>query len=283
MNDKKTTKMNADGSKVVLVTGASSGIGKSAAKLMLEKGHTVYGAARRIELMRDLEQLGMRAIKMDITNPSDVESAVNQIMDESKRIDALVNNAGYAVYGAVEDTPIDDAKKQFEVNLFGLAQLTKTVIPHMRKAHRGRIINISSMAGKMYTPMGAWYHASKHALEGWSDCLRIELKPFGIDVVIIEPGVIKTNFDQVMLDPLMKRSGSGPYAEMAMRMVETSRKIYSSSWATPPDTIGKLILRTVETRKPKTRYRKGFMAKPGVFIRTYLGDRIWDSLMNVKI
>jgi short-subunit dehydrogenase len=200
---------------VIFITGASSGMGKDAALQLIKEGHIVYGAARRVQQMEDLTKAGGHALPLDVTDENSVKKAVDTIIKNEGRIDVLVNNAGYAVYGAVEDTTLDDARRQYEVNIFGLAAVTKAVLPHMREQHSGKIINISSMGGKMYTPMGAWYHSTKHALEGWSDCLRLELKPFGIDVVIVEPGIIKTEFADVMHQPLLDRSGSGPYAKMA--------------------------------------------------------------------
>ena len=187
--------------KIILITGASSGIGKATAKRLISEGHIVYGAARRVENMSDLEEMGGHAIRMDITNEAEVTAAVQRIMDENDRFDVLVNNAGYAVYGAVEQIPIDQARRQFEVNLFGLASLTQKIIPIMREQGAGQIINISSVGGKIYSPLGAWYHATKHALEGWSDALRIELAQFGIQVSIIEPGAIVTEFTDVMNEP----------------------------------------------------------------------------------
>ena len=204
---------------VALVTGASSGIGKEIAKKLLQDGLVVYVAARRLEKMQDLEKLGAKALKMDITQEADITSVVEQISLEQGGVDVLVNNAGFGSYGAVEDTPIDDARYQFEVNLFGLAALTQKVLPYMREQGSGKIINISSMGGKIYTPLGAWYHATKHALEGWSDCLRLELEPFGIDVVIVEPGIINTEFGDVMTGPMMERSGNSAYAKLAKAML----------------------------------------------------------------
>lgn len=172
----KTIKMP----KVILITGASSGMGKEAAKKLIQEGHTVYTLARRIDQMQDLKAIGGFPMQMDITNEADIDNAVDTIIKKEGRIDVLWNNAGYGLYGAVEEIPITEAKKQFEVNLFGLALLTQKIIPFMRNAKSGIIINTSSMGGKMYSPMGAWYHATKHALEGWSDCLRLELKPLGL-------------------------------------------------------------------------------------------------------
>ena len=192
--------------KVILITGASSGIGKDTALNLIKEGHIVYGAARRISKMKDIVEAGGHSIKMDILNNEDVDKAIDQVISEHNRIDVLVNNAGYGLWGAVETISIDEAKRQFDVNIFGLAYLTKKVIPIMRNQKSGKIINMSSMGGKVYTPFGAWYHATKYALEGWSDCLRIELKSFGINVILIEPGVIKTEFQDVMMDSTVERS-----------------------------------------------------------------------------
>lgn len=265
--------------KVILVTGASSGIGKSTAEKLLMDGHDVYVAARRIEKMQDLELKGAKALEMDITSEQDVQRVVDTIISDRGKIDVLVNNAGYAIYGPVEEITIDEARRQFDVNIFGLARLTQLVIPHMRAKKSGKIINMSSMGGKMYTPLGAWYHATKHALEGWSDALRLELKQFGIDVVIIEPGGIKTEFGDVMLESLKERSGEGPYKEMVNRLIQGTEKTYSNSNISGPEVIAKAVSEAVSAQNPKTRYRRGYMAKPAVFLRTFLGDRAWDKLV----
>ena len=170
--------------------------------------------ARRLEQMDELADLGGIPISMDITKEDDVRLVVNRIIEDNGQIDILINNAGYATQGPVELVPIDEARRMFEVNLFGLGMLTQMVIPHMRSRKSGKIINISSGAGKVYFSMGAWYVASKHALEGWSDCLRVELKPFNIDVVLIEPGAISTEFNDVSLNPLVEQYGDGPYSDM---------------------------------------------------------------------
>lgn len=262
-------------SKVILITGASSGIGKTSAKLLIAKGHKVYTAARRLDQMTDLEELGGFPIQMDITNEADIQKVVDTIINKEGKIDVLFNNAGYAIYGSVEEIPIEDARRQFEVNIFGLASLTQKVIPYMRKAKSGKIINTSSMGGKMYTPMGAWYHATKHALEGWSDSLRLELSPFNIHVVILEPGMIATEFAEVMTDPMIKYSGTGPYAKLVQGLVNSAGTIKMS----PASVIANAVLKIVNSTKPKTRYRVGNMAKPLVWMRTYLGDRIFDKVI----
>lgn len=268
---------------VILITGASSGMGKHAALKLIKEGHIVYGAARRVEKMQDLTEAGGHALKLDIINEADCRAVVDQIIAEQGHIDVLVNNAGYAIYGAIEDTSIEDARRQFDVNIFGLAQLTKMVLPHMRQQRSGKIINMSSMGGKMYTPLGAWYHATKHALEGWSDCLRLEVKQFGIDVVIIEPGGINTEFGEVMLEPLLKRSSEGPYANMTETIVRSVNDMYQNQKGSDPSVITNFIVKAIHSRKPKTRYRGGYMAKPAVFIRTFLGDKAWDRAVMSQI
>lgn len=264
----------------VLVTGASSGIGKETARTLREEGYVVYGAARRVEKMSDLEELGVTSIAMDVTRDEDLVAAVERIAAETGGVDALVNNAGFATYGAMEDTSIDDARYQFEVNLFGLARLTQLVLPHMREQGHGRIVNMSSMGGRIYTPLGSWYHATKHALEGWSDCLRYELAPFGIDVVIIQPGSIDTEFGDVMVPPLLERSGSGPYAEMAQEMARVSREAYESGGGSPPSVVTAAVSDALSARRPKTRYVVGKLARPLMFLRKWAGDRIFDRVIS---
>jgi len=262
--------------KVVLITGASSGIGESAAILLHNAGFKVYGAARRVEKMKGLEAKGIATIALDVTDEDSIVNCVNTITEKEGSIDVLVNNAGYGSYGAVEDVPMEEARRQFDVNIFGLARLTQLVLPKMRENKFGKIVNISSMGGKVYTPFGAWYHATKHALEGWSDCLRIEVKPFGIDVVVVEPGGIKTPWGIIAAENLKKTSGNGAYAASANKSAEGTAKLYSSNQLTKPEAIGKVILKAVTARRPKIRYVKGYMAKPGIFMRKWFGDRFFD-------
>lgn len=265
---------------VILITGASSGMGKEFAKTLLAEGHVVYGAARRIDQMTDLEELGGHALKMDITNEQDIIDCVTKIISEQGKIDVLINNAGYAAYGAVEDTSMEDVRRQFEVNLFGLTRITQEALPYMRKAQRGRIINISSMGGKIYTPLGAFYHATKHALEGFSDCLRLELRDKGIDVVIIEPGIIKTEFGEVMMEPLLERSKEGPYEQLAKSVAASTAEMYKKDRsASSPAVIAKLVSKAVNTTKPRTRYVGGYLAKPMILLRRLLGDKLYDKLI----
>lgn len=263
----------------ILVTGASAGIGKAIARQLLSEGHTVYVAARRLEQMHDLERAGARALRMDITDAAQVEEAVATIEAESGGVDVLVNNAGYAVYGSVEDVTIEDARRQFEVNLFGLADLTQRVLPHMRGQRRGRIINMSSMGGKIYTPLGAWYHATKHALEGWSDCLRLEVSQFGIDVVIVEPGGVQSEFGDVMGAPMMERSRGSAYEPLAQAVATATSETYEKGKASPPELIARTVSRAIAARRPRTRYVAGYLARPLMWLRRWLSDRTFDRLV----
>ena len=271
-------------SQVILITGASSGIGKATALALLQAGHTVYGAARRLAPMQELEAAGGHLLQLDVTNEADIRAGVAQIIREKGRLDVLVNNAGYALYGAVEDVTLDEARRQFEVNLFGVARLTQEVLPHMRAQKAGKIINMSSMGGKIYTPLGAWYHASKHALEGWSDCLRLELQPFHIEVVIVEPGLIATEFGTVLSAPLLKQSGTGPYGKLAQAVAHSTKDTYEKAGAaSPPAVIAAVILQIVRTAKPATRYVAGKMAGPLLLLRKYFGDRVFDRTVMSRV
>ena len=262
--------------KVILVTGASSGIGKSIALQLIQEGHIVYGVARRLDKMQDLKEAGGYALEMDITNHQQVTEVVQQVLDEQQRIDVLVNNAGFAIWGAVEDTSYEDAKRQFEVNIFGLAEMTKAVLPTMRTQKSGTIINVSSIGGKIYSPLGAWYHATKHALEGWSDCLRLELQQFGINVVIIEPGAIRTEFGDVLNDNF-SRSQNGPYASLANAITLATQDTYKPENSSPPFVIAKVVSKAVHAKRPKTRYAAGKLASQTLFFRQWFSDRLFDK------
>jgi short-subunit dehydrogenase len=244
-------------------------------------GHKIYGGARRMERMEDLKEMGIVPICMDVTKEEDNKKAVERIIKEEGRIDVLINNAGFGLYGTVEDIPMEDARYQFDVNLFGLANLSQLVLPHMRKQGTGRIVNISSMGGKIYTPLGAWYHASKHAVEGFSDCLRIETKSFGIDVVVIEPGAIETDFGKVMGESFVKNAESSAYKSLYdpyIKMMEDQNNGNgnSSFSATKPEVLAKVIAEAATVKNPKTRYVAGAMAKQMMFIRKWFGDRFYD-------
>jgi short-subunit dehydrogenase len=271
--------------KVALVTGASSGIGEAATGQLQKASFIVYGAARRTERMSDLAASGVRTLALDVTDEGSAKNAVDEIISATGRIDVLVNNAGYGSYGALEDVPMSEARAQIDVNLFGLARLTQLVLPHMRAQRAGTIVNVSSIGGRLATPLGVWYHASKFAVEGLSDALRLEVKRFGIDVVVIEPGSIRTEWGAIAAEKLRGTSGRGPYAEQA----ETMAKVLDRSSqpgarvTSPPSVMGKAIARAATARRPKTRYRVGFGARPVLLTRKLLPDRAFDAIMKRAI
>lgn len=266
--------------KVILVTGASSGIGYQTAEQLAKEGHIVYGVARRVDAMKPLEAFGVTAVRMDITDDASVKEALNLIIGKENRIDVLVNNAGYGSYGAVEDVTIEEAKMQFEVNIFGLARLTQLVLPYMRQQKSGRIINVGSMGGRLTSYFGAWYHATKYALEAFSDGLRMEVADFGIDVSIIEPGGIKTDWGFIAADKLAESAKGGAYEAAATKTAEGMRKQYSGNMMSNPKVISNAISKVVNSRRPKTRYLVGMGAKPLVFLHAFLPDRWFDALMK---
>ncbi len=268
-------------SKVVLITGASSGIGKATAEQLLDEGYTVYAAARRVDRMAGLKERGGIPVNMDVTKEEDITRVIAQIISEQGRIDVLFNNAGFGQYGAVEDVTMERARYQFDVCLFGVARLTQEVLPHMRKRGSGTIVNTSSMGGKIYTPLGAWYHAAKHALEGWSDCLRLEVEQFGIKVVVIEPGLIETEFGEVVARPIEEIAGDGPYRPMVDALYKSM--MGGNTKYSPPSVIAKVVSRAISARKPKTRYVAGSMGKTLIRMRRLLGDRGFDRMLRKQM
>jgi NAD(P)-dependent dehydrogenase (short-subunit alcohol dehydrogenase family) len=275
--------------KIALVTGASSGIGEATALKLQSLGYTVYGAARRVDRMAQLAERGVRVFSMDVTDDASMEAGIERIISESGRIDVLVNNAGYGSYGALEDVPLDEARAQFDVNVFGAARLIQLVLPHMRAQRSGTIINVSSMGGKIYTPFGGWYHGTKFALEALSDCLRLETRPFGISVVVVEPGSIQTEWGGIAADNLRKVSGQTAYARYAEAMAETlggesgsssSPSSRSSSRLSAPTVIADAIAKAVTARRPATRYVAGYGARPLIFLRRVLPDRAFDAVIR---
>lgn len=268
--------------KVVLITGASSGIGKATAILLLQKGYIVYGSARRVEKMKDIEQLGVRLLAMDVTKDASMSEGIEAIIEQEGRIDILINNAGYGSYGALEDVPMEEAKYQFEVNVFGLARLTQLVLPYMRKKASGKIINISSIGGKMGEPHGSWYHATKYAVEGLSDSIRMELKQFGIDVIVIQPGAIKTAWNTIARENLLQVSGHTAYGELAHKHARFLKEA-DDKFGSDPIVIANTIIKAIQARKPKTRYAVGGGAKSFMFIRKIISDKMLDSMMLRQI
>ena len=268
--------------KVAIVTGASSGIGEATARRLQTMGYTVYAAARRVDRMAPLAEAGIRPARVDVTDDASMVGFVDQVLAESGRVDVLVNNAGYGSYGAVEEVPLDEARRQFEVNVFGLARLSQLVLPHMRRQRSGRIVNISSIGGKIYEPLGGWYHATKFAVEGLSDSMRMELAPLGIDVVVIEPGAIATEWSAIAGENLLARSGQGAYADQAGLMAAFFTADPQGQ-ASPPSVIADAVAKAVTARRPRTRYAVGRGAKPILAARRILPDRAFDRLMTTTL
>jgi NAD(P)-dependent dehydrogenase (short-subunit alcohol dehydrogenase family) len=266
--------------KVALVTGASVGIGEQTARSLAAHGLLVYAVARRVDAMQPLTELGIRTFGMDVTDDASMTSGIERIIAETGRIDVLVNNAGYGSYGSVEDVPLDEARRQFEVNVFGLARLVQLVVPHMRRQGAGRIVNVSSIGGKIYEPLGAWYHATKFAVEGLSDSLRLELAPFGIEVVIIEPGPIRSEWNAIARQSMVRTSADGPYAARAARMAEVFEEIDTTGRSSGPEVVAATILKAVTARRPRARYPSGRQAGTIVRARKVLPDRAMDAVIS---
>ncbi len=270
--------------KTVLITGGSAGIGLIAARELAQRGYRVFAAARSLDKMEPLKAFGVHPVRMDLTDSESVKKAMEEIFLLSGGIDILINNAGYGSYGAVEDVPIEEARRQFEVNLFGLAELTKAVLPGMREKGEGRIINISSIAGRIHTPFAAWYHASKHAVEGFNSCLRTEVSPYGIKVISIQPGPIRTGWLEISSSNLMKTSGSGAYARDAETVARSFKKIFSIPFASASaEDIARVIVKSAVVRNPATRYIAPFGARLMLFLRWILPDRVLDFVTRKSI
>jgi short-subunit dehydrogenase len=267
-------------SRVALVTGASSGIGDATARQLAKLGFTVYAAARRVERMEELKATGVRVAALDVTVDASMVAIVDQIIAENGRIDVLVNNAGYGSYGALEDVPIDEARRQFDVNIFGLARLTQLVLPHMRKQGDGYIVNISSVGGKIWEPLGSWYHATKFAVEGLSDSLRAEVASFGIKVVVIEPGAIKTEWGAIAADNLEASSADSAYADLAKTTTSVLRSMDNSRMASGPEVVARAIGRAVGRSRPRTRYAVGGGARSVLMMERLLPDKMFDRAIK---
>ncbi|MBB5606373.1 MULTISPECIES: oxidoreductase [unclassified Janthinobacterium] len=269
-------KTNTSSKPVALITGASSGMGKDFALRLISEGYEVYGAARRTDKMNDIKAAGGRVLALDVSDDNAMLAAVQQIIEEQGRIDVLINNAGYGQYGALEDVPLAEGRRQMETNLFGAARLVQLCLPHMREQRYGRIINISSIGGKLATPLGGWYHTSKYALEGYSDALRNEVRPFGIAVVVIEPGGVESEWAGIASEQAGRYSADGAYAGL----VQSFGKLQATARQAPAKVISDLIVKALKAKHPKARYHGGFMAAPLLFLRWILSDRMFDRLIS---
>jgi NAD(P)-dependent dehydrogenase (short-subunit alcohol dehydrogenase family) len=267
--------------RTALVTGASAGIGEAIAVKLAAEGFRVYAGARRLDRMEHLKAKGIRVLPLDVTDEASIEAAVAAIEMECGGIDVLVNNAGYGSYGAVEDVPLDEARRQFEVNVFGLAALTRLVLPHMRRQRWGRVINITSIGGVRAFPFGGWYHATKFAVEGLSSSLRQELRPFGVDVVLIRPGVIKSEWAGIALEHFRKASEKGAYASMVKLADDMLASKRVERAAGEPSAIADIVSRAAMARRPRSSYTAPRAARIMLRLLSLLGsDRYRDAIIR---
>lgn len=263
--------------RTALVTGASSGIGEATALRLAAMGITTYAAARRVERMQHLKRHGVRVLALDVTDGASIEACLKTIEAERGGIDILINNAGYGAYGAFEEVPHDEARRQVEMNLFGLAALTRRAIPHMRRQRWGKILNVSSIGGLQAAPYGSWYHATKFAVEGLSSSLRQELSPFGVDVVLIRPGAIRTEWAGIAADSLLQVSGSGPYAPAVRSLHALFTGGQLERMAAEPAAIADTVVRAIGARRPRSAYIAPRIAWALVRLGQLLGsDRLRD-------
>lgn len=269
--------------KTVLITGCSSGIGEATAARLVRGGWDVYATARRPETLTALADAGCTTLALDVTDESSMTAAVDAVLDGTGRIDALVNNAGYSQSGALESVDVDDVRRQFETNVFGLLRLTQLVLPHLREQRSGRIVNIGSMGGKLTFPGAGAYHASKYAVEALSDALRFEVAGFGIKVVLIEPGLITTNFEAAVAAGMPE--GEGPYAAFNAAVMRSTTEAYGGPMAKlggPPEAVAKVIEKALTKAHPKPRYLVTPSAYGAIAGRRMMPDRVWDMAMKAQ-
>jgi NAD(P)-dependent dehydrogenase (short-subunit alcohol dehydrogenase family) len=273
----------AEISKAVLITGCSTGIGRATAEHLARSGLTVYASARRPESIEDLKQAGCRTLALDVTDEDLMRAAVAAVEEAEGAVGALVNNAGYSQSGALETISLDDVRRQFETNVFGLLRMCQLVLPGMRRQRHGRIVNVSSMGGKLTFPGGGIYHATKHAVEAISDALRFEVKGFGVDVSVIEPGLIKTNFAETAVRSVTHEEG--PYAEFNSAVSASTAGAYDGPFGKlggGPETVARAIEKAVTAERPRTRYPVTLSARFFLTQRALLPDRAWDAVVGTS-
>jgi NAD(P)-dependent dehydrogenase (short-subunit alcohol dehydrogenase family) len=270
----------------VLITGCSSGIGRATALRLAAGGHVVYATARRPESIADLEAHGCRLLACDVTDEDSMRAAVQAVEAEQGAVGALINNAGYSQSGAIETVSMDDVRRQFETNVFGLVRMCQLVLPAMRARRTGRIVNLSSMGANFTFPGGGFYHATKYAVEAVSDALRFEVKGFGIDVVIIQPGLIRTGFADAATTAIEGAAGDGDYADFNAAVARSTRSVYERGPAARlgggPDAVAKAIERAITAESPRIRYRVTPSARVLIAQRAVLGDRLWDRFLATQ-
>jgi short-subunit dehydrogenase len=268
----------------VLLTGCSSGIGAACAALLLRAGHTVWATARRPETLDALASAGAHVLPLDVTSEDSMRAAVDEVVARHGRVGALVNNAGYGEYGTVEETDLDRVRVMFETNVFGLARLTQLVLPGMRAAGEGRIVNIGSMGGRLTWPVGGYYHSTKYAVEALSDALRVEVRRFGVAVSLVEPGLIRTGFEQTaMTSQAALVDQTSPYAALLARAASAASGGYGNPLlAAGPDAVARVVRRAVESSHPRSRYVVTPAARFLVHARRLGGDRVWDAIVRTQ-
>jgi NAD(P)-dependent dehydrogenase (short-subunit alcohol dehydrogenase family) len=273
-------------SKAVLITGCSSGIGRATAEHLADRGRTVYATARKLDSIRDLGDRGCKLLSLDVTDDESMQAAVQAVEEAEGAVGSLVNNAGYSQGGPVEEVPLDDVRRQFETNVFGLVRMCQHVLPAMRRQRWGRIVNVSSMGGRLVFPGGGFYHATKYAVEAISDALRFEVQGFGVDVVVIEPGLIKTRFGETAVGAIESATGGdGPYAEFNAGVAASTASVYDgplSRLGGGPETVARKIEKAISSRRPRTRYPVTASARVLMGQRRLLPDRAWDAVMKTS-
>ncbi len=273
----------ANVSRAVLITGCSTGIGRATAEQLAARGWTVYASARRPESIRDLAGRGCKTLALDVCDEASMRAAVETV---ERAVGVLVNNAGYGQEGAFEEVPMAEVRRQFETNVFGLVRLTQLVLPAMRRQGWGRIVNLSSMGGRLTLPGGAFYHATKYAVEALSDALRFEVRPFGIDVVVIEPGPIKTRFGDTAIESVKSLVASGsPYAAFNALLAQKIKEAYEGPmgrFAADPEAVARVIERAIAAERPRTRYPVTFAARFLMGLRRWLPDRAFDGFLRTQ-
>jgi len=275
-----------DPSKAVLITGCSSGIGKATAQRLAASGWTVYATARRPETLTELEAAGCRTLALDVTDEESMSAAVAAVEQAEGAVGVLVNNAGYSQSGAVESIPLDRLRAQFETNVFGLVRMCQLVLPKMRAQGWGKIVNVGSMGGRLVFPGGGAYHATKYAVEALSDALRFEVRGFGVDVILIEPGLIVTGFEQVATATTHDvTEDDGPYARFHSSLEKNMKNAYNGPMAKlggGPEVVAKAIEKSITARRAPTRRLVTPSARLTVTQRRFVTDRMWDRLMSTQ-
>lgn len=279
----------AEVSKAVLITGCSSGIGRASALRLARAGHRVYATARRPETLGELAREGCRTLALDVTDEDSMRAAVTFVEEIEGAVGVLINNAGYSQSGAIETVPMEAVRRQFETNVFGLVRLTQLVLPKMRAQRWGRIVNVGSMGGRLTFPGGGYYHATKHALEAISDALRFEVRGFGIDVVLLEPGLITTEFGEAASASITDIADVGdaknddPYAHFNATVAAVTAGAYEGPMrrlGAGPERVAKVIERAIARRHPPARITVTASARLSIATRRLLSDRAWDAAMR---